>query len=154
MYQRPAGATAGKKWRSVINDVHIVGWCSETDEIIGMWIRAYPFIKFMIHSLWFIGIRQVYEVENRQKVDFGVNERSCIPQRVETSGPWCDNAQHGQSYDCGENATSSYCHQNIKHFLGIFFAQSCSNVIQKCISLKIFIQTSPRLDWLRSVEHW
>lgn len=38
---KPAGKVQIKTWRSKKNDTHVVGWCSETDAMIGMWILAY-----------------------------------------------------------------------------------------------------------------
>jgi len=38
--QAPAGNTQTRMCRSKKNDTHVVGWCSDTDAIIGMWILA------------------------------------------------------------------------------------------------------------------
>ena len=41
-YQSPAGNTHASMWRSKKNENHVVGWCSDTEAMIGMWILAYP----------------------------------------------------------------------------------------------------------------
>lgn len=38
--QRPAGKVHTRMWRSKKKDTQVVGWCSDTDAIIGMWILA------------------------------------------------------------------------------------------------------------------
>lgn len=39
-YHKPAGKVAMRICRSKKNENQVVGWCSETDAIIGMWILA------------------------------------------------------------------------------------------------------------------
>lgn len=38
---RPAGKVQTRMWRSKKKDTHVVGWCSDTDAMMGMWILAY-----------------------------------------------------------------------------------------------------------------
>jgi hypothetical protein len=35
----PAGKRNTRKWRSIKNEGHAVGWCSETEAIIGIYLR-------------------------------------------------------------------------------------------------------------------
>lgn len=39
--QRPAGNVQTRMCRSKKNETQVVGWCSDTDAMIGMWILAY-----------------------------------------------------------------------------------------------------------------
>lgn len=39
--QSPAGKVQTRMWRSKKKDTHVVGWCSDTEAMIGMWIFAY-----------------------------------------------------------------------------------------------------------------
>ncbi len=41
-YQSPTGKTHARTWRSKKNENHVVGWCSDTLAIMGIWILAYP----------------------------------------------------------------------------------------------------------------
>lgn len=38
--QRPAGNVQTRMWRSKKKDTHVVGWCSDTDAMMGIWIFA------------------------------------------------------------------------------------------------------------------
>lgn len=38
--QRPAGNVHTRMWRSKKKETHVVGWCSDTDAMMGMWILA------------------------------------------------------------------------------------------------------------------
>jgi len=38
--QRPAGKTQMRMCRSKKKETQVVGWCSDTDAMIGMWILA------------------------------------------------------------------------------------------------------------------
>lgn len=38
--QRPAGKVQTRMWRSKKKDTQVVGWCSDTEAIMGMWILA------------------------------------------------------------------------------------------------------------------
>lgn len=38
--QRPAGNVQTRMWRSKKNETQVVGWCSDTDAMMGMWILA------------------------------------------------------------------------------------------------------------------
>lgn len=39
--QRPAGKVQTRMWRSKKKETHVVGWCSDTEAMMGMWILAY-----------------------------------------------------------------------------------------------------------------
>lgn len=38
--QRPAGKVQTRMWRSKKKETQVVGWCSDTEAIMGMWILA------------------------------------------------------------------------------------------------------------------
>lgn len=44
--QRPAGKVHTRMWRSKKKDTQVVGWCSDTDAIMGMWILAQLWITW------------------------------------------------------------------------------------------------------------
>ena len=39
-YHTPAGKAQTRMWRSKKNETQVVGWCSDTDAMMGMWILA------------------------------------------------------------------------------------------------------------------
>lgn len=41
-YHRPTGKVATKMCKSKKKLNHVVGWCSETEAMMGIWIFAYP----------------------------------------------------------------------------------------------------------------
>jgi len=41
-YHKPTGKVVTRMCRSKKKENQVVGWCSDTDAMIGMWILAYP----------------------------------------------------------------------------------------------------------------
>ena len=58
-----------------------------------------------------------------------------IPKWIEPTRPRGDDTEQGQSDDAGEDSTRGQCNQNIENFFRVFFTQSSTNIVQKCIGL-------------------
>ena len=50
--QSPAGNVQIRMCRSKKKDTHVVGWCSDTDAMIGMWILAYLKMTQYHHNMY------------------------------------------------------------------------------------------------------
>lgn len=52
----PAGKVHTRIWRSKKKETHVVGWCSDTEAMIGMWIFAYLVLKKIQFKLFWSDI--------------------------------------------------------------------------------------------------